>query len=65
MDGLKSSHDENLVLSIQGRKGKFNKISSGEFIAEDGKKKKDMRKVKCFACHKFRHYVGKCLHTKK
>jgi hypothetical protein len=31
-DGLKSSHDENLSLSSQERKGKFRKISSGESI---------------------------------
>jgi hypothetical protein len=62
---LKSSHDENFSLASQARKGKFRKISSGESIAQDGKKKKDMRKVKCFACHKFGHYAGKCLHRKK
>jgi hypothetical protein len=59
-DGLKSSHDENFSLAIQERKGKFRKISSGESITQDGKKKKDMRKFKCFACHKFGHYAGKC-----
>jgi hypothetical protein len=24
-----------------------------------------MRKVKCFACHKFGHYAGQCPHRKK
>jgi hypothetical protein len=24
-----------------------------------------MRKFKCFACHKFGNYVGKCMHGKK
>jgi hypothetical protein len=24
-----------------------------------------MRKFKCFACHKFGHYAGQCLHRKK
>jgi hypothetical protein len=28
-------------------------------------KRKDMRKVKCFACHKTSHYVGQCLNKKK
>jgi hypothetical protein len=43
---LKRSHDENFSLSIQARKGKFKKIVNGELTAQDGKKKKDMRKVK-------------------
>ena len=30
-----------------------------------GEGKKDMRKVKCFACHKFGHYAGQCLNKKK
>jgi hypothetical protein len=64
-DGLKRSHDEKFSLSSQERKGKFKKISSGESTAQDGKKKKDMRKFKCFACHKFGHYAGKCPHRKK
>jgi hypothetical protein len=28
-------------------------------------KKKDMRKVKCFSCHKFGHYARQCLNKKK
>jgi hypothetical protein len=64
-DGLKKIHDENFALSSQARKGKFKKIVSGESTAQDGKKKKGMRKVKCFACHQFGHYAGKCLHKKK
>jgi hypothetical protein len=64
-DGLKSIHDDNLSLSIQARKGKFKRISSGELTTQDGKKKKDMSKVKCFTCHKFGHYAGQCPHRKK
>jgi hypothetical protein len=30
-----------------------------------GEGKKDMRKVKCFACHKFGHYAGQCPNKKK
>jgi hypothetical protein len=29
------------------------------------KGKKDMSKVKCFACHKFGHYAGQCSNKKK
>lgn len=50
--------DEIVALASKVKKGK--KISS-----EDDKKKKDMNKVKCFACHKFRHYVGQCPNKKK
>jgi hypothetical protein len=50
---------------VEARKGKFKKISSGGLITQDGKKKKDMSKVKCFACHKFGNYVGKCTYKKK
>jgi hypothetical protein len=46
MDGLKSIHDENFSLASQTRKGKFRIIYSGESTAQDGKKKKDMRKFK-------------------
>jgi hypothetical protein len=56
---LKRRHDENFSLSIQERKGKFKNISSGDSTAQDGNKKKEKRKVKCFACHKFGNYVGK------
>jgi hypothetical protein len=30
-----------------------------------GEGKKDMRKVKCFSCHKFGHYAGQCPNKKK
>jgi hypothetical protein len=62
---LKRSHNDNFSLASQERKGKFKNIDNGELTTQDGKKKKDMRKVKCFACHKFGHYVGKCPHKKK
>jgi hypothetical protein len=56
--------DENLALSSQEKKGKFKKTASGESTSQDSKKK-DMSKVKCFACHKFGHYAGQCLNKKK
>jgi hypothetical protein len=43
--------------------------SSRRVQREDGsprvKGKKDMSKVKCFACHKFGHYAGQCPNKKK
>jgi hypothetical protein len=60
---LKRSHDENFALVGQLRKGKFKKIVSGELTSQD-EKKKDLRKFKCFSCHKFGHYVGNCSHRK-
>jgi hypothetical protein len=62
---LKRSHDEKFSFTSQARKGKFKKIASGESVAQDGKKKKDLSKVKCFSCHKFGNYAGQCLHRKK
>jgi hypothetical protein len=64
-DGLKRRHDENFALANHARKGKFKKIASGESTAQDDKKKKDISKVNCFACHKFGHYAGQCPHRKK
>jgi hypothetical protein len=57
--GRHKNDDENLALASQEKKGKFKKISSGESTSQEDKKK-DMRKVKCFACHKFGHYAGQC-----
>jgi hypothetical protein len=62
--GRHKNDDENLALASQEKKGKFKKISSGESTSQDDKKK-DMRKVKCFACHKFGNYAGKCPNKKK
>jgi hypothetical protein len=52
-DGLKRSHDEKFSLSCHAMKGKFKNISMGELTTQDGKNKKYMIKVKCFACHDF------------
>jgi hypothetical protein len=50
--------DENVALANQVKKGK-------KIVNKDDKKKKDMSKVKCFACHKFGHYAGQCPNKKK
>jgi hypothetical protein len=34
-------------------------------MSKGNEKKKDMRKVKCFSCHKTGHYVSQCLNKKK
>jgi hypothetical protein len=62
---LSRSHDEKFSLASQERKDKFNNISNGESTDQYGKKKKDMREVKCIACHTFGNYVGNYLHRKK
>jgi hypothetical protein len=46
-------------------KGKVKNISTGDSIAQDGKKKNDMRKFKCFSCHKFGYYASQNMHMKK
>jgi hypothetical protein len=36
-----------------------------EETSPKGERKKDMNKVRCFACHKFGHYAGQCPNKKK
>jgi hypothetical protein len=62
--GRYKNDDENVALASQAKKGKFKKIVSGESTSQDDKKK-DMSKVKCYACHKFGHYAGQCPNKKK
>jgi hypothetical protein len=45
-------------------KKKFKKGPKGGHKPK-GEEKKDMSKVKRFACHKFRHYAGQCPNKKK
>jgi hypothetical protein len=55
---------ENVDLVSQAKKGKFKRIVGGESTSQDDKKK-DMSKVKCYACHKFEHYAGQYSNKKK
>jgi hypothetical protein len=55
--------DENLALVSQTRKGKgkgSNKKGNSEGETSQSGKKKDLSKVKCFACHKSGHYASQC-----
>jgi hypothetical protein len=47
--------DENLALASQARRSRGS--TSGESTPQDGKKK-DLSKVKCFACQRSGHYAS-------
>jgi hypothetical protein len=55
--------EENVALATTSKK-KFKKGPKGGHKPK-GEGKKDMSKVKCFACHKFGHYAGQCPNKKK
>jgi hypothetical protein len=55
--------EENVALATTSKK-KFRKGPKGGQKPK-GEGKKDMSKVKCFACHKFGHYAGQCPNKKK
>jgi hypothetical protein len=57
---------EDLALSAKGKK-KTKKGPKGEAKQQQkgGEQQRDMSKVKCFACNKTRHYVGRCPNRKK
>jgi hypothetical protein len=57
-------HDEENVALVANSKKRFKKGPKGGNKPK-GEGKKDMSKVKCFACHKFGHYAGQCLNKKK
>jgi hypothetical protein len=57
-------HDEENVALAANNKKKFKKGTKGGNKPK-GEGKKDMRKFKCFACHKFGNYKGQCLNNKK
>ena len=52
-----------MALAAVGKKNKVNRKGpkEGDKQKEGGEQQqRDMSKVKCFACHKFRHYAGQC-----
>jgi hypothetical protein len=57
------NNEENVALAANNNK-KFKKGAKGGNKPKS-ESKKDMRKVKCFACHKFGHYAGQCPNKKK
>ena len=57
-----------MALVATGKKKKVNRKGpkEGDRRKEDGEQQqRDMNKVKCFACHKFRNYAGQCPDRKK
>jgi hypothetical protein len=60
----KGSEDENLALDAHARKGRRNDSPRREASPEQ-RKKKDLSKVKCFACHEHGHYASQCPQRKK
>ena len=64
-----SSHqrddEENVALATKGKKKKKFKKGSKEGAKHHEGEKKDMSKVKCFACQKMGHYAGQCPNKKK
>jgi hypothetical protein len=61
---LSIGHEEENVALATTSKKKFKKGPKGGQKPK-GEGKKDMSKVKCFACHKFGHYAGQCPNKKK
>jgi hypothetical protein len=45
-------------------KGSVKRNTGGEPTSQAGKKR-DLSKVKCFACHRSGHYASQCLESKK
>jgi hypothetical protein len=57
--GQQQGDDEEYVALTKKGKGRAKKSSSGGTTSK-GEKKRDMSKVKCFACHKLGHYASLC-----
>ena len=56
---------DNFALAAKGKKKKKFKKGSKEGAKQHDGEKKDMSKVKCFACQKMGHYAGQCPNKKK
>ena len=55
-----------MALAAKGKKREDKKgPKAGDKKKSGGEQQRDMRKVKCFACHKFGHYVVQCPNKKK
>lgn len=62
-DGVTSKYEENDIFSLVGKeKGK--KTQRKIDTSHNNVNKKDLRKIKCFHWHGFRHYATKCPHKK-
>ena len=57
--------EENVALAVKGKKKKKFKKGSKDGAKHHDGEKKDMSKVKFFACQKFGHYAGQCPNKKK
>jgi hypothetical protein len=60
----RGNNDENMALVAHARKGRENHSPRREASPEQ-RKKKDLSKVKCFACHTLGHYASQCPQRKK
>ena len=60
----RGSNDENQALVAHTRKGRREGSPKKEASLES-RRKKDLSKIKCFACHKHGHYASQCSQLKK